>query len=60
MDPCKCWKESVIVIRVRHCPSLDDAIKEEVDKIVTQMNSSKLTELGKVKLEVTTNEAPLP
>lgn len=51
MDSCKCWVESTITIKVKHCPSLDGEVALALDQVAQFVNKeTRLPLIGKVRL----------
>lgn len=54
-DPCACWKSTTIVVEVKHCPSLENQIKKEIDQLVLHIQGTQLPYLGRVNISVKEN-----
>lgn len=51
-DPCSCWKSTIITLEVKHCPSLENQIKKEIDALVLYTQSSQFPYLGRLNIKV--------
>lgn len=52
LDPCKCWGVTKVTLTVTHCPSLNNVVREELDKVIRFVeDQTRLKKLRKVKFQ---------
>ena len=57
MDRCNCWKKTQVTITIEHCPSVNQDIGKEIDRIIHfTMKETGLTRFGKVNVSTILRE----
>lgn len=42
MDRCNCWDKTEVKLIIEHCPSLNDKVRAEIDKIIHFANDQTI------------------
>lgn len=50
LSSCKCWDTTQVTLFIQHCPSLNESVRKEIDKVTRFINEHTSLHLyGKVK-----------